>query len=241
MLETALSTTKWEQKIYHIPAYTVADASRYLHIPIATLNSWLKGRPYTTASGKKEFAPLIDRPSPHLSQLSFVNLVEAHVLRVIRKEHKISLENVRVALDYVSDQLGTKHPLIRKEFRTDGINLFLDHLGNLINASQKGQLAIKNILDNLLTRVEWDEQNIVNKLFPYIDKNIKEEPKIITISPVISFGKPTITGTGIPTSVIADLYRAGDSYDKIADEYDFDPGIIAKVIQFESSLKQKVA
>jgi uncharacterized protein (DUF433 family) len=93
-----------------------------------------------------------------------------------------------------------------------------------------------------LTRVDWDEQNIVNKLFPYIDKNIKpDDPKIITIDPAISFGKSTITGTGIPTRVIADLYEAGDSPEIIADEYDCDPGIIAKVIQFESRLKQKAA
>jgi uncharacterized protein (DUF433 family) len=242
MLETTLPKTNWEQKIYHLPAYTVADASRYLHIPVPTLNSWLKGRFYTTASGKKEFGPLIDRPNPYLPQLSFINLVEAHVLRLIREDHKISLENVRVALDFISRQFNTDHPLVRKEFKTDGVNLFLDHLDHLINASQGGQLAIKDILDNLLTRVEWDEQNIVNKLFPYIKKSLKkEDPKIITISPAISFGKPTISGTGIPTKVIADLYKAGDSYEIIADEYDCEPSTIAKVIQFESNLQQKIA
>jgi hypothetical protein len=79
-----LSKIDWEKKIYHIPTYTVADASRYLNIPVPTLNSWLKGRSYTTVSGEKLFAPLIDRPNPDLPQLSFINLVEAHVLRVIR-------------------------------------------------------------------------------------------------------------------------------------------------------------
>jgi len=242
MVETNILGLDWKSEIYHLPAYTVADASRYLHIPVPTLNSWLRGRSYTTVSGKRDFAPLIDRPHPSLPQLSFTNLIEAHVLRVIREEYQIPLKNVRLALDYLSDRLNTSHPLVMRAFKTDGINLFLDHLDQLVNATQQGQLGIKTVLDNLLTRIEWGEQDIVCKLFPYIHKKIAgDEPKVITIDPSVAFGKPTITGTGIPTKIIADLYRAGDSPELIADEYDCDLGIIAKVLQFESRQKEKVA
>ena len=242
MTEVNLLKLDWEAKVHQLPVYTVAEASRYLHIPVPTLNSWLRGRAYTTVSGKKEFASLIDRPNPSLSQLSFTNLIEAHVLRVIREVHQIPLKNVRVALDYMADRLNTPHPLVTKAFKTDGVSLFLDHFDELVNVTQWGQLGIKAILDNLLTRIEWGEQDIVCRLFPYIDQGIaRDEPKVITIDPAVSFGRPTLTGTGIPTKMIADLYEAGDSPELIADEYDCDPKVIAKVIQFESRQNEKVA
>lgn len=241
-MDQASPKTDWKKKIYHIPAYTVADASRYLHIPLPTLNSWLKGRSYTTLSGKKEFLPLIERPNPYLPQLSFTNLVEAHVLRVIRENHNIHLKNVRIALDYISDQLKTPHPLVKKEFQTDGVNLFLDQIDGLVNASQSGQLAMREILDKLLTRIEWDESDIAIRLFPFIQDSLEDSSqKIITIDPKISFGKPTITGTGIPTKVIADLRKAGDSVETIANEYDCEQATIEKIIRFESRLKLQAA
>ncbi|MGV2388274.1 MAG UNVERIFIED_CONTAM: DUF433 domain-containing protein [Microcystis novacekii LVE1205-3] len=36
------------------------------------------------------------------------------------------------------------------------------------------------------------------------------------IDPNISFGKPVITGTGIPTKIVTELYDVGDSIEDIA-------------------------
>lgn len=69
-----------------IPLYTVAEAAGYLHLPRATLRSWVDGRTYT-ASGEERRPPrLIERPDPGDDRLSFNNLVEAHVLRALRVE-----------------------------------------------------------------------------------------------------------------------------------------------------------
>jgi len=84
------------EHLYHVPTYTIADTARYLHIPLPTLRTWVRGRTYPTKKGQKEFLPLIQRPNPNIPQLSFTNLVEAHVLRVIRKVHNIPLDKVRL-------------------------------------------------------------------------------------------------------------------------------------------------
>ena len=118
----------WDAENYDIPAYSVTDAARYLRIPTATLHSWLKGRALTTQRGQQAFEPLIQRPDPELPQLSFTNLVEAHVLRLIRETHQVRLDKVRKALDYVSQQFNTNHPLARRKFQTDGIDLFVDQM-----------------------------------------------------------------------------------------------------------------
>ena len=75
-----------------LPAYGLSEAAHYLHIPLATLRSWVHGRrPYPTTAGKKYFKRLIDLPEPKFGALSFMNLVEAHVLNAIRRDYRIAL------------------------------------------------------------------------------------------------------------------------------------------------------
>lgn len=224
---------KWSTDVYNVPAYSVTDAARYLRIPLATLRSWLKGRSYRTKAGWRTFEPIIQRPSSDLPQLSFTNLVEAHVLRIIRQTHQVKLDKVREALDYISKQFDTLHPLVDKKFQTDGVDLFVDQMDKLVNVSRSGQLAIRETLKHLLTRVEWDEKDVATRLFPFIYPE-GDETKILYIDPRISFGKPVIAGKGVPTTSVADLYDAGDEIEAIADEFDCTPEQIKAAIQFES-------
>jgi hypothetical protein len=122
-----------------IPAYTIKDAPKYLRIPSETISSWVKGRNYPTANGVSFFKPLILTQELKPTLLSFTNLVEIHVVRAIRKDHKIQLDNVRKALDYIYEQFHLPHPLAREELRTDGVDLFIEKYGSLINASKPGQ------------------------------------------------------------------------------------------------------
>ena len=151
--------------VRNVATYPVADAARYLAIPAGTLRTWLHGRTYPTVNGDKDFEPLIHLPEDDSPQLSFTNLVEAHVLRVIRQSHKIRLDKVRTALDYVEQKFGLPHPLARAQFQTDGIDLFVESVGHLINASRDGQLAMQKTLQQLLRRIEWDEEGLAQRLF----------------------------------------------------------------------------
>jgi uncharacterized protein (DUF433 family) len=225
---------QWDDDIYNIPVYPVKDAARYLRIPLVTLRSWLKGRSYATKNGQQAFEPLIQRPNPDFPQLSFTNLVEAHVLRSIREIHGIKLDKVRKALDYMSQELDTIHPLVMQRFETDGVDLFVDEMGRLINVVRCGQLAMRDTLKDLLTRVEWDVNGLATRFFPITE--LVPDPindKIIFLDPSIRFGKPVIAGKGVPTDIIAELYNAGDSIDDIADEYDCTPLQIKTAIHFE--------
>lgn len=224
---------KWDEDIYNLPAYSVTDAARYLRVPVGTLISWLKGRSYTTKRGQRTFEPLIQRPDPNLSQLSFTNLVEAHVLRIIRETHQVKLDKIRKALDYMSQQLEANHPLALKRFQTDGIDLFVDQIDELVNVSRSGQLAMRETLKHLLTRIEWNEQDIAVRLFPFLQME-GDQTKILYIDPRISFGKPVIAGKGIPTTSIADLYNAGEEIEDIAYEFDCSTEQVKAAIQFES-------
>jgi uncharacterized protein (DUF433 family) len=225
--------SNWDSETYNTPAYSVTDAARYLRMPVGTLRSWIDGRSYQTQEGQQQFASLIQRPSPNHPELSFANLVEAHVLRVIRENHQIKLDRVRTALDYLSSNLETDHPLIQHRFQTDGVDLFVDSMERLVNVTRSGQLAMKETLKFLLTRIEWDERGIASRLFPLIQTE-GDATKILCIDPRISFGKPTIVGTGIPTAAVADLYEAGEEVEDIAHEFSCTSDQVRTAIRFES-------
>jgi len=63
------------------PAYTVAEAARYLRIPLPTVRSWVVGRDYPRRSGTARFRPVVVTPRDSSHRLSFRNLVELAALR----------------------------------------------------------------------------------------------------------------------------------------------------------------
>src|SRR5271163_3074445 len=69
-----------------IPTYTISEAAHYLLIPPATLRSWTVGRYYPVQHGRRLFKPILSVPQESPVMLSFVNLIEAHVLDAIRRE-----------------------------------------------------------------------------------------------------------------------------------------------------------
>ncbi len=218
-----------------IPTYSIGDAARYLRIPAGTIRSWTVGRRYTTPRGSRQFEPVIavrhDR-KPIL--LSFNNLIEVHVLRAIRKDHKIQLDKVRTALDYISEHFQNPQPLLAHgSFRTDGVDLFIDHYGSLINASKRGQLELKDALKQHLDRIEPDNSGLAIKLYPFTRSREADNPRIVVIDPRIAFGRLVIAGTGIATSVLAERYQAGDSIDDLADDYNCDRLKIEEAIRCE--------
>ena len=92
---------------------------------MATLRSWVRGRYYPTDAGQKYFKPVITLPDPELASLTFVNLVEAHVLDAIRREHRAPLPNVRSAVDDVRRHFNPKQPLAEQTFAKVGVNFLV--------------------------------------------------------------------------------------------------------------------
>jgi uncharacterized protein (DUF433 family) len=215
------------------PGYSLTEASRYLLIPPATLRSWVAGRKYPTDSGPKFFRPVIELPDNVRSGLSFVNLVEAHVLDAIRRHHQVPLSKIRQAIHYLRKQFSSKHPLAEQRFETDGLDLFIDKFGQLINVTDSGQLALRELLKAHLHRVEHDTAGTVVRLYPFTRKRDLREPKLVVIDPHISYGRPVLVGTGIPTAIIAERYKAGESIDELAEDYGRSRNEIEEAIRCE--------
>jgi hypothetical protein len=130
------------------PAYTVAEAAHYLGVPKSTMRSWF--------AGQRGFRAVIRPADPRALGLSFSNLVEAYVLTAIRRRHKLALPTIRRGLDYLVRKLGAKRPLLEQQFASNGVDLFVDHLGQIINISRDGQIEMADLIRAYLERIERD-------------------------------------------------------------------------------------
>jgi uncharacterized protein (DUF433 family) len=200
-----------------VPNYGLHEAARWIGLAPNTLRTWLLGQDYPTKAGKRRALPLVHPAGGDPVSLSFWNLVECSVLATIRKQHQVSLQKVRRALHFVAKELGKKRPLIEQDFSTDGVGLFVDHYGKLIDASRQGQMAMREVLEAGLRRIDRDETGLAARLFLWrVDPR---EARVVAVDPLVAFGQPVLASTRIPVEVVFDRFRAGDSIAHLAADY----------------------
>lgn len=202
--------------------YPISYAAHLTQVPKSTLRAWVAGRTYPTKTGRKKTPAVIKQAQP--GYLSFVNLVEAHALAAMRREYQLKLDIIRKAVRYVERELEVKHPLARQEFKTDGVGLFVEHFGKLLNVSHDGQFAIRDALDARLERVEY-EAGFAIRLYPCVRPNQLHQPRLIVIDPSRAFGHPVLAGSGVPVASVRERFRGGESAQELA--VDFGVGVDA--------------
>ena len=210
-----------------IPIYSIPQAAQYLRLRRDMLRHWVVGWYSQTKTDKHFFEPLIELPQHNNLQLlpqsktrllSFTNLVEAHVLTAIFKATGFSRKQLSTTLECVNGDLFTPHLYARIEFQVEGIALLFEKFGQQLAASGREKEA-RQILDIYFDRIVRDEAGLPLKLYPFTKVPGADEPKTVMIDPGISFGRPVLAGTGIPTAMLAERYKAGDSIDELAEDY----------------------
>jgi hypothetical protein len=207
--------------ILSMPAYPFIEAAHYLNIPLSTLRAWCLGQGLRADGKTRRFQPIIRLDANDRRALSFLNLIEAHVLAAIRRQHHVPLPKVRQALAYVSKKLNTQRPLAESEFQTDGVDLFVDKLGSLINVTREGQTEMADVIRDHLRRIERDTQGIPVRLYLFTRKD------------------GILAGRSVPTAVLADRFKAGDTLTQLAEDYDTSPQNIEEALRCE--LERKAA
>lgn len=203
-----------------LPCYGIGEAARYLGLPQATLRSWVDGRTYTAGGERRRSVPLIDLPDPTDRSLSFLNLVEAHVLKAIRGRG-VSMPKIRQALDWLEQYSRRPHPLASHQFATDGVRLFVEHLDDVVDLSPgtRGQAIIPEVLERYLERIEHDEAGVAARLYPFTRRVEEQSPRLVVIDARLAFGRPVIRGTSIPTQIVVERYKAGETMSELSADY----------------------
>jgi len=221
-------------EVRRTPAYTFTEAAHYLRVPVTTLRAWCTGQDYRYKGRPKRYQKVIRLDGSGKEGLSFLNLVEAHVLMGLRRRHHIPLPKIRRTLDWVSRELNLSRPLVEARFATDGINLYVDHISQLIDVDRDGQLAMREIIEAYLSRVERDAHGIPVKLYPFTRKEpAADTARTVVIDPAVEFGRPVLVGTRVPTAILADRFKAGDTLRKLADDYRTTPQEIEEALRCE--------
>jgi uncharacterized protein (DUF433 family) len=202
----------YDQDVRFAPTYEIAEAARYLHVPDHRLRSWFRG-----AHSRDGILDVADSSR----YLSFVGLVEAHIISSMRGKYKIPLQRIRKAIEYLKAQSRKQHPLVGLDFKTNGKDLFLEDLVSdaVVNVSRYGQTGMRQFLDMYLTRIEYDNDGLPAALYPFTQFKIEEDPKIIVINPKIGFGRPVIRAAGIRTSAIAERFKSGESIASLVEDF----------------------
>jgi uncharacterized protein (DUF433 family) len=102
----------------------------------------------------------------------------------------------------------------------------------LINVSQQGQVAMEQVLEAHLQRIDRDAEGLAIRLFPFTRKGT-EAPRLVAIDPLVAFGRPVIAGSRIPTREVAERWNAGESLADLAYDYGRESAEIDEAIRCE--------
>lgn len=225
--------------IFDAPSYKAAEASYLLKLNGSTVRAWCFGTTYRGRAGNsKAFVPVISPADSVLRLLSFSNLCELHVLGGITRSYHIPLQRVRPALEYVRKKMGESRPLLAANFRTNGLDLFLEQAGQLVSVSRGGQTAMRGEFERALDRIERASSGNPVRLFPFSRPPALAvpQPTAILIDPRIAFGRPIVGTAGVRTEVIHDRFGAGDSPVEMAEDYGVSQEEILEALRYEQHL-----
>ncbi len=217
------------------PLYTFPEATRSTGIPSSTLRAWFVGQRYQRKSDVGYFEPVIQRPDPNDTRLSFTNLIEAHVLRALRTVHEVKMSLIREAADLAQTEFRISRLLISPDLKTAAGRLFLDRYTDLLELSRSQQYAMRVVLNQYLERVEYDESKLPAEFYPFERSQRNQGQKIILLSPFISFGRPVLKSQGVSTRAIVQRLDAGEAEDIILGDYRITQAELEEAILFEAA------
>jgi uncharacterized protein (DUF433 family) len=228
----AMATTVLDRELYDEQL-----AAQILRVPPSTLHWWLEGG----SQRGKVYEPVF-RPEATGSKLvTWGEFVEARYLREYRRTLGVQLSSLRQFIAFLRNELGVPYPLAHmRPWVGAGRRLLVDAQDAadvpvelwVCVEPQSGVTLLTPPAESFLERVEFEEEEdgVVVRLHPAG----KEVP--VVIDPEVRFGSPTVKG--IPTESLAELVRAGDSVEMVAEGFGLDLDSVVTALSYENSPAQ---
>lgn len=199
-----------------LPAYPLAQVARIVGCNAGTLRTWMRGRNYVSGGKKRRTSPMFGNSSHPRAALTFLDLVEAHMLHLVRKGYGIPMKNFRAAMEYLRGIGGDTHFLAHQDFVHDKKHLYLKADRKLISLSERGQHVNTVVISDGLKQLMYGEDGYADRFFPLIGG---KQQQVVMINPVIGYGQPTITRLGVNISAISSRFEAGEHLADLASDY----------------------
>lgn len=225
-----MGSVSYEHPSVKRPLYSFAEADRIIRVSPGTSRRWLKGYSFWWGGEHHKMPPV----TPGIGEpeaVAFVDLMEVAAVSELRKR-RFSFKRIRQINAYCRLYLQEPRPLVTQKFKVVGQDIFLDaDFDILVDVGREaGMLAWREVLEPFLEDVEY-ENELARRWWPLGKK------RMVVVDPDYGFGLPVVEGTGVRTEIIAERYRAGDSIDEIAYDFDVTPKQINDALRWEMPKK----
>lgn len=214
--------------------YTIPETAELVDARQPEVRIWIEGR-----RGKQ--APIIENQIGRLGNkvaISFTNLMELRFVALFSAAG-VRLNEIRAILLEAKDTLNHPHPFATNVvFRTDGRKIVAEIARNngvkdIYDLKSKNYELRDVVMDSLKEAVVFDPQGeaISWRPRPTIAPNVY-------IHPSMSFGRPVLMPSRIPTEAIAKAVKAEGSQAIVADLYEIPLARVREAVSFDASLRK---
>lgn len=217
------------------PTYAMRDVDQLLRLPYGTARRWIDG--YTVQG--RTYSPVVRMEATGDDVVTWGEFVEARLLAEYRRGGALMI-NMRRSVERLRLELGAKYPLahahtwIQPEGRELVRRIQLDAkvpASYLLVVARNDQLMLSHQAETFVESVDFSthitDDPVVERVFPRPD--LRE----VVFDPQRKSGLPVISGRGIPTAVIAEQVRAGDSVASISEAYELTRSQVESAIRYE--------
>lgn len=148
--------------------------------------------------------------------LTFLDMVEAHILVVLRKGYGIPMKNYRAAIEELRQMGEGVHFIAHKDFVYDKRHLYIKAEKYLISLSERGQHVDREIIKEGLKQLMYGEDGYADRFYPRVDGKLQQT---VMITPRIGYGQPTLARLGVNTEAIAARFFAGEHMPDLVADY----------------------
>lgn len=218
------------------PVYGMSTVDRVLGLTTGTARRWIDGY----RRGGRVYSPVVREISTGEDVVTWGEFVEARLLAEFR-DAGVAMLRMRPAVERLREELNTRYPLAsaRTWLSSDGREL-VRRVQDDVDLDRRLSLVVvrsgQQVLDwseparDFNASTEWepsDGDQVIRRLRPVSD--VQE----VVLDPLVAFGEPTLRGRGVRTEVIAELVRAGDSTDSIAETYELGREQVEAAVRYE--------
>lgn len=216
--------------------YGIAQVDRILALTPGTARRWIDG--YERAG--RSYAPVVRLEATHEEVVTWGEFVETRLLAEYR-DAGVPLIRMRPAIVRLREIFETRYPLAhaRPFISVEGRELVLRvqkevglEKALLLVVVRNDQLVLSAQAEQFVKSVQFGPDDIVTSMRPL--------PAIrqVVVDPLRQFGEPVVRS--VPTEVIAELLRAGDRMQMIAELYDLTIDEVEAAVRYELTRKTPV-
>jgi uncharacterized protein (DUF433 family) len=214
-----------EDRRYSLPLYSVAEAARYLDVPVSTFRTWVRGygRRPGGGSGVSGSWIVTSTTSQGGAVIPFVGFAEGFVLAALRKAG-VPLQRIRPALGHLQRELGLDHALASRRLYTDGAEVLYDYAERRADPAEaraldlivvrSGQGVFTGVVESYLERIEFADDDLARLI--HLPQYRGAD---VVVDPERSFGAPIFARGGSRIDDVLATFKAGEDLDILVQEF----------------------